>query len=129
MYRIAGAMSLLRDPRLVTAASLLLGLALLGAGGAKLLRLDFEVEAFGKFGLPVWLMVQVGIVEVVAAALLARARTATLGAILGVAIMSVAAPAHAFSDELHLAPVPVLFLGGLVWVGWRRRAHLAHSLS
>ena len=122
-------MSLLRNPKFITASSLLLAFGLLAAGSAKLLRLDFEVEAFAKFGIASWLMIQVGISEVVAAVLLARARTATLGAIVGAAIMVVAAPAHVFADEAPLAAFPLLVLAGLVFVGWSRREHLVAMLS
>ena len=92
-------MSILRSPRTAFFVSLLLAAAFAGAGIAKVLRVEFEVEAFKLFQLPIWLMVQVGVVEIIGAALLVSDRTATLGAIIGVAIMVVAIPVHFFADE------------------------------
>jgi uncharacterized membrane protein YphA (DoxX/SURF4 family) len=115
--------------RLTTTASILLALGFLAAGAAKVLRLDFEVEAFDKFGLPLWLMVQGGIFEVAAAALLVRAKTATLGAIIGVGVMVFAIPTHLAVGEVPQAAMPVLFLAGFVFVGWQRREHLATLLG
>ena len=54
----------MRNPRVITAASILLALGFAAAGAAKLFRLDFELEAFGKYGLPTWLMIEVGITEI-----------------------------------------------------------------
>jgi uncharacterized membrane protein YphA (DoxX/SURF4 family) len=119
----------MRTPPLATVACWLLAFAFVTAGAVKLLRLDFEVEAFRKFGLPLWLMIYVGVFEVAAGVLLAREKTATLGAIVGVAIMAVAVPTHVFSGELAKTPMPLAFLAALVWVGWARRGHLAKLLS
>ncbi|MHC4960345.1 MAG: DoxX family protein [Planctomycetota bacterium] len=115
--------------RVTTAVSLLLALGFLASGAAKVMRLDFEVQAFDRFGLPLWVMVQVGIMEVAAAALLIRAKTTTLGAIIGVAVMSFAIPTHLAVGEGPQAAVPTLFLVGFVFVGWQRREHLATLLS
>jgi uncharacterized membrane protein YphA (DoxX/SURF4 family) len=115
--------------RLVLIVSIVVALALLAAGGAKIARLDFEIEAFTKWGLPLWLMVQVGIVEVIAAILLVLPRTATLGAVLGAAVMTVAVPTHIFSGEMPAAPIPLVLLGLLVLVGWARRQELAIEIG
>ena len=119
---------MLRNPKVVLAASILLALGIAAAGAAKLLRLDFEIDAFTKYGLPTWLMIEVGITELAAAALLVRPRTSTLGAILGVAIMTVAIPTHLLHNELPAAPISLAFLAGFVYVGWSRRASLAALL-
>ena len=42
------------------------------------------MEAFQTFGLPIWLMVYVGVFEIVAAVMLFLKRWATYGAIIGV---------------------------------------------
>lgn len=122
-------MSFLQKPRVIAAVSLLLALLMAAAGTAKLLRIDLEVDAFLKFQIPTWLMIQVGLAEIVAALLLLRQQTAALGAIIGVAIMTVAIPAHVFAEEYAQAAMPLLVLGAFVHVGWSRREHLAAFLS
>lgn len=99
-----------------------LALLFLAAGVAKLLRLDFEVEAFARYGLPLWLMTLVGTAEAVAAGLLVGPRTATAGAILAAAMMVVAIPAHLVAGEYALAPFSAFILALLIWLGWSRRA-------
>lgn len=119
----------MRNNRLLTVGAVLLALAFLGAGAAKVLQLDFEIQAFERFGLPIWLMVMVGVVEIVAAGLLLRRDTATLGAIVGVAIMLVAIPSHVAAREFPQAVVPLLFLLAFVAVGWQRREGLVTLLT
>ncbi|MFQ5843994.1 MAG: DoxX family protein [Planctomycetota bacterium] len=113
----------------VTIATPLLALLFFASGIFKLARLDFEVAAFERYGIPGWLMIEVGVTEVAAALLLLRPRTATLGAITGSALMLVAIPTHVAAGEPHLAPLPLAVLAALIAVGWGRRAELAALIA
>ena len=118
-----------RHDRLVLVASILLALGMAAAGILKLVGAEIEIEAFQRFGLPAWLMLQVGLTEVAVAILLLIPRLATLGAIIGVGIMMVAVPAHASAGEIPQILFPLAFGVGFYYVGWQRRAHLVEMLT
>ena len=118
-----------RKQLLVTLATFGLALGFLASGALKLVRADIEVEAFQAFRIPLWLMTVVGVGEIVTAGLLLVPRTTTLGAIMGVGIMSVAIPAHVVAGEAHMVPMPLLFMAGFITVGWQRRDRFARWIA
>ena len=116
-------------PRGTLVLSILLAAVLAFAGGAKILEKDFEIEAFRAFGLPEWLMIQVGWIEVVAAALLLAPATTSFGGIIGVGVMIVAMRAHLVHGQPVEAAVAGIFLLLLVRVGWARRERFARMIA
>ena len=115
--------------RIATAVTGLLALAFIAAGGAKLAQAQFELDAFVRFEIPVWLMIMAGAFEVIAAGLLIMRRSRTLGAIMGVGIMIVAIGAHLHAAEYPNAVVPTAFIGLFVWLGLRHRGDFARWID
>jgi len=102
----------------------LVGLAFIAFGFGKATSNPEMVKNFTHFGLPEWLLVEVGIFEVIGGLLFAIPRLASLGGIIGTAIMTVAIGAHASQGEWDSLPMPVIFLALFLTVGWLRRGDL-----
>ncbi len=100
------------------------GLAFMAFGAGKVMAGEEYVANFAAWGLPKWLLIQVGIFEILGGLLYLLPRTASLGGIIGTAIMTVAIGAHAAHGEFAHLVMPVLFLALFLAVGWMRRAEL-----
>jgi uncharacterized membrane protein YphA (DoxX/SURF4 family) len=106
--------------------SILLALAFLGAGAAKLSTQPMMVGEFGLFGLPQWFMYLTGAIEITAAVLLLVPRVAGIGAGLLVCVMVGALFAHLTHGQADKAAAPLVLLilaivtGSLR--GWSRAA-------
>jgi uncharacterized membrane protein YphA (DoxX/SURF4 family) len=83
----------------VTVLSILLALMFLGAGVPKLLGTPDVATGFANYGYPGWFPLVVGVIEVIAAALLLVPRLAWLGAIAVAVVMAGATFTHAVLGE------------------------------
>lgn len=115
--------------RIETGLSFLVALLFCAAAVPKLGQIEFEVEAFGNFGLPLWSMLLVGVFEVIAAVMLVIRRATTLGAIIGVGIMINAFFAHIHAAEYPNVVPSLVVTAMLVWLGLRRRHAFADWIS
>lgn len=106
--------------------SILLALAFLGAGAAKLSTQPMMVAEFTLFGLPQWFMYLTGAIEISSAILLLIPRIAGIGAGLLVCVMAGALFEHLTHGQADkaVAPLVLLILAGIVgWLrGWGRAA-------
>lgn len=98
-----------------------LALVFAGAGVTKLLGLPWQVELFHSFGLPHWMLLVVGAVEIVLAGLLISKTTRSFGAI-GLAMLMIGASlAHVMTHVL----LPMLFVNAALCfaAGWLVMQH------
>ncbi len=86
----------------------LVALALVAAGGAKLLGDPAMAGNFERWGYPVWLLLVVGCLEVIAALLVVLPFTRLVGAGLAISIMVGAMGTHALHGEYSQALPPLL---------------------
>jgi putative oxidoreductase len=103
-------------------AVVLLALIFLGSGGAKLAGLGFEIEAFTRWGYPLWFMYLAGIVEVAGAVLLLVPRLSALAAAGLAAFMLGAIGTHVVHAEWAMLAVAIaitLLAARLAWAGRR----------
>jgi uncharacterized membrane protein YphA (DoxX/SURF4 family) len=101
-------------------AVVLLALIFLGSGGAKLAGLEFEIEAFTRWGYPLWFMYLAGTIEVAGAVLLLVPRLSALAAAGLAAFMLGALATHVVHAEwamLAVATAITLLAARLAWVG------------
>ncbi|WP_332309357.1 DoxX family protein [Pseudomarimonas arenosa] len=103
----------------------LLALVFFASGGAKLAALPFELEAFARWGYPLWFMYLTGALEVAGALGLLIPRLSALAAACLGLLMIGAVATHALHAEwpmLALASTIMLLAG---WRGWVGRAQIA----
>jgi putative oxidoreductase len=109
--------------------SVLLAVAFLGAGLAKLTSQPMMVQEFGIFGLPVWFMYFTGILEIASAVLVLIPRFAYIGAGTLVCVMIGALFAHLTHGQAGMAggPLILLIIASAVGTlrGWGRGSGLA----
>jgi len=104
----------------------LLGLVFLLAGGAKLSGQEPMIEAFTKFGLPIWFMYFIGTSEVVGAIGLQIPKLTSYAALGLMLIMVGAVGTHLLFDPVQdAAPAIIIsaFLGVLIWGTRRNLVH------
>jgi uncharacterized membrane protein YphA (DoxX/SURF4 family) len=96
--------------------AVLLALAFLGAGVAKLTSQPMMVAEFALFGLPPWFLYVTGTIEVVSAVLLVIPRTTVIGGGLIVCVMIGALIAHLTHGQAAMigAPLVLLILAGIL---------------
>lgn len=95
------------------------------SGGAKLAGLEFEVQAFTRWGYPLWFMFATGAVEVAGALALLMPRLRALAAG-GLAAMMVGAVAtHVVHAEWAMLALAATILALSAGVAWRGRAEIA----
>jgi uncharacterized membrane protein YphA (DoxX/SURF4 family) len=97
--------------------TVLLALAFLGAGAAKLASQAMMVQEFAIFGYPAWFMYLTGLIEVAAAVLVLVPRFAGLGAALLVCVMLGAIFSHLTHGQAAMIGVPVALLALAFAVG------------
>lgn len=106
-------------------ATTVLVLIFFASGGAKVIGMQFEIDAFTRWGYPLWFMHLVGLIEVAGAILLVLPRWAALVAG-GLAVFMLGAVAtHAVHGEwgmLAVATAILLLAAWRSWAGFRFRA-------
>ncbi len=97
--------------------AVLLALAFLGAGAAKLTSQPMMVAQFALFGLPSWFLYVTGAIEVVSAILLLIPRTTVVGAGLITCVMIGALIAHLTHGQAAMigAPLGLLILAAILF--------------
>lgn len=106
------------ESRIVWGIRLLLALAFLAAGGAKLAGAPMMVEVFDKIGVGQGFRLVVGVIEIFGVALLLTPRTGLLGALWLGGTMVGAVATHLF--RIGGSPAPAVVLGLLcATVAWR----------
>ncbi|NGP54478.1 DoxX family protein [Thioalkalivibrio sp. XN8] len=99
-------------------ATTLLVLVFFASGGAKLIGLQFEIEAFTRWGYPLWFMYLVGVIEVGGAVLLLVPRlTAPVAGGLA-AFMLGAVATHVVHAEWGMLVVATTILLLAAWRAW-----------
>lgn len=97
----------------------LLAFIFLASGGAKLAGLDFEIEAFQRWGYPLWFMYATGAFEVLGAILLLVRRTMTPTAAVLAAFMIGAVGTHVVHREWGMLAVAGMIMILLARHAWR----------
>ncbi len=105
--------------------SILLALAFLGAGFAKLTGQPMMLAEFATFGYPVWFMYLTGLIEVACAVLVLVPRFAAIGATLLVCVMLGALYSHLTHGQSAMIGAPLVLLVLAAVVGWLRRSQRA----
>lgn len=108
--------------------SYLLCLVFLAFGVAKLAALPFELEAFARWGYPLWFMYLTGVLEVAGAVGLLIPRLSALASVCLAALMLGAVATHALHAEWPMLLIASTILGLAAWRGWRGRAELRAAL-
>ena len=106
----------------------LIALVFLASGSAKLLALEFEVEAFSRWGYPLWFMTSTGAAEVSGAVAL-WIRPLRALACLGLTVLMIGAVGtHVVHGEGVMAGVATLILLLTAARVWRLRGELRSPL-
>jgi len=106
---------------------IVVALAFLAAGSAKLAGAPFMVQLFDQVGIGQWFRVVTGVVEVAGAITLLHPRLASLGGLWLGFTMFFAVLTHLF--VLHTSPVPAVVLGVLnLLIAYLRRDDLVRVL-
>lgn len=95
------------------------------SGVAKLAGLEFEVQAFARWGYPLWFMVAVGLAEVAGALALLMPRLRALAAAALSALMVGAVATHVIHAEWGMLTVATTILALSAWRAWQGRAEIA----
>jgi len=108
----------------LTTLSLLLAAMFLMAGGMKLMGAQMHVDNFARWGYPSWFLYVTGLVEIVAAALIAYRPTRFFGGAILEVTMVGAVVTHVIAAEMMMTVVPgvLLVLSGIVTWAYRPRA-------
>lgn len=107
--------------------NVMLAVIFLLSGAAKLAGLDFEIQAFQRWGYPIWFMYLVGVIEVSGAAVLMIKQLRALAAAGLSLFMTGAIVTHVLHAEwpmMMLALTIMLFAG---WVAWHWRNSVSLS--
>lgn len=106
-----------------------LALIFAGFGGAKLLALPFEVEAFARWGYSPTFMTITGALEVAGAVGLLIPRLSALAATCLAALMLGAIATHLIHQEWPMLVVAVAITCLAAWRGWVGRGEIRRLLS
>lgn len=98
----------------------ILSLIFILSGGAKLAGLEFEIQAFERWGYAPWFMYATGAAEVVGGLTLWWRRWSGLSAAGLSALMVGAAGTHLLHGEWGMLFLASAILGLAVWLTWRR---------
>ena len=93
----------------------LLALIFFLSGGAKLLGLEFELEAFGRWGYPLWFMYLTGVIEVAGAVALMIPRLSSVAALGLSGVMVGAVATHLMHSEWMMLVIASVILLIAVW--------------
>lgn len=108
--------------------SILLCVAFLGAGIAKLTAQPMMIAEFTSFAYPLWFMTLTGVIEVVAAVLVVVPRTSQLGAGILALVMIGALVSHLTHGQAAMIAPPVVLLS-LAVIEFQLRGRRAPSLT
>jgi putative oxidoreductase len=107
---------------------IVVALAFLAAGSAKLAGAPFMVQLFDQIGVGQWFRVVTGVVEIAGAVSLLHPRLASFGGLWLGSTMFFAVLTHLF--VLHTSPVPALTLGVLnLLIAFLRRDEIVRVLQ
>lgn len=109
--------------------ALVLALVFALSGTAKLAGLDFEVQAFARWGYPLWFMVAVGAAELAGAAALLVRRLSALAAAGLAALMVGAVSTHLLHAEWAMLALAMTILGLAAWRAWQGRSDIRNLLG
>jgi putative oxidoreductase len=107
------------------AVTYILALIFALSGGAKLAGLEFEVQAFGRWGYPLWFMFAVGAAEFAGALALLVRRLSALAALALAALMLGALGTHVIHAEWGMLALASVILALCAWRAWRGRGDIA----
>ena len=99
----------------------LLAALFLAAGGMKLSGAQEAIETFRRYGYPQWFRFLIGAIEAGGALLLLIPRAALYSATALGVVMIGAAYTHLMNSEVSHAPLPILLLIVLAFIGYARR--------
>lgn len=117
------------SPKLVRGASYLLALIFLASGTAKLLGLPFELEAFARWGYPLWFMYLTGVLEVAGGIALLWPRFSALASLCLAGLMIGAVATHVMHAEWPMMMLAAGILALAAWRGWVGRADLCKAFT
>lgn len=103
------------------AVTLLLALVFAASGVAKLVALDFEVQAFTRWGYPLWFMYATGAAELAGAVGLLVRRLSALAAAALAALMLGAVGTHVIHAEWGMLALATTILSLAAWRAWQGR--------
>ncbi|OOG25151.1 hypothetical protein B1C78_06965 [Thioalkalivibrio denitrificans] len=98
--------------------SWILALIFLLSGGAKLAGLEFEIEAFTRWGYPLWFMYLAGTLEVAGGIALLVPRISALASAGLVAFMIGAVATHVVHAEWAMLVVALVIMLTAAWRAW-----------
>lgn len=104
--------------------SYVLALIFAASGGAKLLSLPFEVDAFARWGYPPAFMYVTGTLEVLGAIGLLIPRLSSLASLCLAALMLGAIGTHLLHGEWPMLAVAFAIMFTSAWHGWVGRADI-----
>lgn len=110
------------------AITLLLALVFAASGLAKLAALDFEVQAFARWGYPLWFMFAIGAAELAGAAGLLVRRLSALASAALAALMLGAVATHLMHAEWGLLALASAILSLAAWRAWQGRGEVGALL-
>jgi uncharacterized membrane protein YphA (DoxX/SURF4 family) len=109
--------------------SYILAFIFLASGGAKLLSMSFEIEAFERWGYPIEFMYFTGIVECLGALGLLVPRLSSLASACLSLLMVGAMGTHFVHKEWLMLIVAFLITLAAFWRGWSGRAEIKEILA
>ncbi len=98
--------------------SWILALIFLASGGAKLAGIAFEIEAFTRWGYPLWFMYLAGLLEVAGGIGLLIPRLSGLAASALAVFMIGAVGTHVLHGEWMMLVIAAIIMGLAAWRGW-----------
>ncbi|MFN2350286.1 MAG: DoxX family protein [Thioalkalivibrio sp.] len=98
--------------------SWVLALIFLLSGGAKLVGLEFEIEAFTRWGYPLWFMYLAGALEVIGGIALLVPRVSALASAGLAAFMIGAVATHVVHTEWAMLVVALAIMLTAAWRAW-----------
>ena len=110
----------------------ILALIFLLSGGAKLLGLEFELEAFERWGYPLWFMYLTGVIEVVGGLALLIPKLAAYAAVAMSGVMVGAVATHLINSEWMMLVIASVILLTAIWrayVGRRDIVKLIRAIT
>lgn len=106
----------------------LLAIIFLLSGGAKLVSLPFEVDAFARWGYPLWFMYLTGLLEVAGAIGLLLPRLSALAGACLAGLMVGAVMTHVIHAEWPMLVIAGSIMLLAIWHGWRGRDEIRQML-
>lgn len=107
----------------------ILALVFAASGGAKLLALPFEVDAFLRWGYPLAFMYVIGVLEVAGAVGLLISRVSALASLCLAALMLGAVTTHLTHGEWPMLAIAFAIALSAGWRSWSGRAEIQCLLT